>query len=47
MQQKQEQNRFFKLLLLGDRAVGKTTLLQKFFEELDLETPNETSLRME
>lgn len=35
MQQKQEQNRFFKLLLLGDRAVGKTTLLQKFVKELD------------
>ena len=35
MQQKQELNSFFKLLLLGDRAVGKTTLLQKFVEELD------------
>ncbi|MDR3503452.1 MAG: GTP-binding protein [Legionella sp.] len=35
MQQKQEPNSFFKLLLLGDRAVGKTTLLQKFVEELD------------
>lgn len=35
MQQKQEVNSFFKLLLLGDRAVGKTTLLQKFVEELD------------
>ncbi|MFJ1268333.1 Rab family GTPase [Legionella lytica] len=35
MQQKQEQHRFFKLLLLGDRAVGKTTLVQKFVKELD------------
>lgn len=35
MQQKQDLNSFFKLLLLGDRAVGKTTLLQKFVEELD------------
>ncbi|WP_058535805.1 GTP-binding protein [Legionella saoudiensis] len=35
MQQKQEPNRFFKLLILGDRAVGKTTLLQKFVKEQD------------
>ncbi|CEG57290.1 GTP-binding protein [Legionella fallonii] len=35
MRQKQEPDISFKILILGDRAVGKTTLLQKFVNELD------------
>lgn len=42
MQQKQEYNALFKLLILGDQYVGKTTLVQKFVGDIDPDVYYET-----